>query len=120
MNNSLLQLAGQLKTIWKTLGLNQRISVALAGGVVVVGLAALVFWSSKTDYALLYGKLDGAEAAKVIAALDDAKVPYKISQSGGNITVPADKVHYMRMQLAASTRSPSTSTMQTRQLPSGR
>ena len=101
MNNSLLQLAAQLKTIWKELGLNQRISVALAGAAVIGGLAALVFWSSKTDYALLYGKLDGAEAAKVISALDDAKVPYKISQSGGNITVPADKVHYMRMQLAA-------------------
>src|SRR3954462_9443268 len=100
MNNSLLQLAGQLKTIWKSLGVNQRISVALAGGVVIVALSALVFWSSKTDYALLYGKLDGAEAAKVIAALDDAKVPYKISGAGGNISVPADKGHYMRMQLA--------------------
>src|SRR6266699_1008993 len=101
MKNSLQQLAQQLAAIWKQLGLNQRLSVVLAGTVVVVGLLSLAFWSSRVDYALLYGKLDEAEAAKVVAALDEAKVPYKISRGGGAIHVPQDKVHYMRMQLAA-------------------
>src|SRR4051794_37398696 len=100
MNNSVLQLGAQLKVIWKALGVNQRVSVTLASVLLVGGLASLVFWSSRTEYALLYGKLEGTEASKVIAALDDAKVPYKISQSGGSISVPADKVHMMRMQLA--------------------
>ena len=36
----------------------------------------------------------------MIAALDDAKVPYKIGSGGGSILVPADKVYLMRMQLA--------------------
>jgi len=100
MNNSLLQLGAQLKTIWKQLGVNQRVSVALASVLLVGGIAGLTMWSGRADYALLYGRLDGAEASKVIAALDDAKVPYKISQSGGAISVPSDKVHVMRMQLA--------------------
>src|SRR5258706_9133417 len=98
MNNSVLQLGAQLKTIWKELGVNQRVSVALASALVVGGLLSLVFWSSHTEYALLYGKLEGAEASKVTAALDDAKVPYKVS--GTSILVPSDKVHAMRMQLA--------------------
>src|SRR3954462_9023134 len=98
MNNSLLQLAAQLKTIWKQLGVNQRVSVALAGALVLTGLASLIFFSSRTEYALLYGKLEGAEASKVTAALDDAKVPYKVN--GTSILVPSDKVHAMRMQLA--------------------
>ena len=38
---------------------------------------ALAFWSSHADYGLLYGGLSDTEAAKVIAALDDAKVPTK-------------------------------------------
>ena len=62
-------------------------------------LAALSMWSSRADYGLLYGGISDAEAAKVIAALDDAKVPYKAS--GGSILVPQDKVYTMRMQLAA-------------------
>ncbi|MDX1952345.1 MAG: flagellar basal-body MS-ring/collar protein FliF [Verrucomicrobiota bacterium] len=101
MNTNFSQIGSQLLAIWKQLGINQRISIFLAAGVVIAGLASLAFFSSQTDYSLLYGKLDGAEAAKVISALDDAKVPYKISQHGGTILVPAEKVHFMRMQLAA-------------------
>jgi len=63
-------------------------------------LAALAFWSSHAEYNLLYGKLSDAESAKVIAALDDAKVPYKVGAGGSSILVPEDKVHLMRMQLA--------------------
>src|SRR3954469_19373611 len=98
MNNSLLQIGAQLRNIWRELGVNQRVSVALAGAVVVSGLATLIYFSSRTEYALLYGKLEGTEASKVTAALDDAKVPYKVS--GTSILVPSEKVHAMRMQLA--------------------
>src|ERR1041385_6716515 len=98
MNNSVLQLAAQLKTIWKELGVNQRVSVAMASALVIGGLASLIYFSRRTEYALLYGKLEGSEAAKVTAALDDAKVPYKVT--GTSILVPSDKVHAMRMQLA--------------------
>src|SRR5688500_11360859 len=98
MNNSLLQLGAQLRTIWEELGVNQRVSVALSTTLLLGGLIGLVVWSSRTDYALLYGKLDAGEASKVIAALDDAKVPYKVN--AGSISVPASKVHEMRMQLA--------------------
>ncbi len=100
MNFNFSQIGAQLSAVWKQLGLNQRISLVLAAGVVLIGLAGLMVWSSRTDYALLYGKLDDAEAAKVIAALDDAKIPYKVSRGGGTISVPVDKVHVMRMQLA--------------------
>ena len=101
MKDSPAQLLQQLLAIWKQLGLNQRVTIAVAGLALVAGLAGIAVWSNRTDYALLYGRLEEAEAAKVVAALDDAKVPYQISRAGGSILVPADKVHLMRMQLAA-------------------
>jgi flagellar M-ring protein FliF len=101
MNKNISQIGQQLAGIWKQLGLNQRISVVMATAVTVLGLVGLAFWSSRMDYALLYGKLDEAEAAKVIAALDEAKVPYKISRAGGSILVPSDKVYQLRMQMAS-------------------
>ena len=101
MNGNLAQLGRQLLEIWKQLGLNQRISVVLATSVVLIGLSSLAFWSSRTDYSLLYGKLDDAEAAKVIGALDELKIQYKVGRGGSSILVPADKVHVMRMQLAS-------------------
>ena len=66
----------------------------------MAGLGSLIFWTSQPDYALLYGKLDDAESAKVIAALDEGKIGYKVSRGGGAISVPSDKVHVVRMQLA--------------------
>ena len=101
MNRTLSQLGRQLLGLWQQLGLNQRISVVLAAVVVLVALGSLAFWTNRVEYALLYGKLDDAEAAKVISVLDEAKVPYRIGQGGGALYVPQEKVHLMRMQLAS-------------------
>jgi len=98
MNKNLAQLGRQLLGIWKQLGLNQRISIAMATVVVVAGLGTMAFWSGRPDLSLLYGKLDEGEASKVIAALDEAKVPYQVR--GNSIFVPADKVYQVRMQMA--------------------
>ncbi len=100
MNRNLAQLGTQLLASWKQLGLNQRVSLVLASSVVIGGVIALAVWSGRSDYALLYGKLSDTEAARVISALDDTKVPYKTGAGGGAIYVPADKVHVLRMQLA--------------------
>ncbi len=99
--NNFSKLGAQLLEIWRQLGASQRVSVLAATVVVIGGLVGMALWSSRADYGLLYGKLSDSEAAKVVQALDDAKVPYKISGGGGSIMVPADKVHQMRMQLAA-------------------
>lgn len=99
--NNFSKVGSQLVEIWKQLGVSQRISVVAATLVVVAGLGSLAFWSSRADYSLLYGKLSDTESAKVIQALDDAKIPYKIGAGGSSILVPEDKVYVMRMQLAA-------------------
>jgi flagellar M-ring protein FliF len=100
MNNNFSKLGKQLWDIWGQLGASQRVSVFAATFVLVAGLAATAFWSSQRDYGLLYGGLSEAEAAKVVSALDEAKVPYKVS-GNGTVTVPVDKVYAMRMQLAS-------------------
>jgi flagellar M-ring protein FliF len=53
MNENVKQLSAQLGGIWQHLGLNQRISIVMGAGVVLAGLLALAFWSSRADYALL-------------------------------------------------------------------
>jgi flagellar M-ring protein FliF len=100
MNNNLSKLLKQLADIWGQLGASQRVTVAAATFVLLAGMATAALWSSRADYTLLYGGLSDTEAAKVVAALNEAKVPYKAG-SGGAIMVPADKVYAMRMQLAS-------------------
>jgi flagellar M-ring protein FliF len=100
MNENLAKVGRQLQGIWKELGASQRVSVVLATVVLIAGMGGVAWWSSRADYSLLYGRLSDGEAAKVIAALDDAKVPYKVGAGGSSILVPSDKVHVVRMQLA--------------------
>jgi flagellar M-ring protein FliF len=94
------ELLKQLAGIWKEFGLNQKVTVMAAAFVVFAGLIAVLIWGGRTDYSLLYGNLDTAEAGRVTQALDSSSVQYKISQGGGAIYVPSSKVHQMRMQLA--------------------
>jgi len=100
MNQNLSKLLKQLGDIWGQLGASQRVSVFAATFVLVAGLVAATLWSSRADYGLLYGGLSDTESAKVVAALDEAKVPYK-GGGGGAIMVPQDKIYTMRMQLAS-------------------
>jgi flagellar M-ring protein FliF len=101
MNQQFAQVFKQLQTIWSQLGLNQRITIVATTLAVTIGVGTLAFWSSRPSYSLLFGRMDEAEAAKVIAYLDEAKIPYEVSRGSGTIKVPADKVHTTRMQLAA-------------------
>lgn len=100
MNQHLTQLGSQLLGIWKQLGLNQKISITLASGVVLAGLLALALWSSRSKFDLLYGSLSHSAAGKIVEYLDEAQVPYKIERNGTAIFVPSSQVDSLRIQLA--------------------
>jgi len=97
---ALRALGEQLVAIWGQLGVGQRVSVFLSGVVLLGGLGTVVYFSSRTDFAPLYGRLDSAEAGKVITALDEQSVPYQVGAGGGLIMVPREQVHRLRAQLA--------------------
>jgi len=92
--------AQSLLSLWRQLGLNQRVSLiasALAVAIVVVGL---VVWSRQPDYQLLYGRLSEKDAAAIISSLQAQGIRHRVGQGGGSVYVPADQVHRLRMDLA--------------------
>ena len=71
----------------------------------LVGLAAsialgiaIVNWSQEPDYVPLYGSISQSDSAKVVQALEQRGVPYKLE--GNTVAVPSEQVHQMRLQLA--------------------
>ena len=90
--------AHSLLALWRELGVNQRVSLSVAALVLLGGLVALVLWSRRPDYQLLYGRLGEKDTSAIVAALQTQSVPHKTS--GGSIYVPADHVHRLRMDLA--------------------
>jgi flagellar M-ring protein FliF len=91
--------AQSLLALWRELGLNQRVSLAVAGVGVLGALIALVAWSRRPDYQLLYGRLGEKDTSAIVAALQSQNIPFR-APGGGMVYVPANQVHRLRMELA--------------------
>lgn len=72
-------------------------------GVVALGAVAVSawLWSQQPDWRVLYNNLPDREGGAVVAQLAQMNVPYKYTEGGGAIMVPADRVHDLRLRLAA-------------------
>jgi flagellar M-ring protein FliF len=90
-----------LLALWKQLGLNQRVSLVIATLVVTGGMVAIVLWSRRPDYQLLYARLGEKDAASVIGYLEAQNIPHQVSAGGTAVSVPSDQVYKLRMDLAA-------------------
>ncbi len=90
-----------LGSLWKELGLNQRVSLVMAALTVVACLVALTLWSRRPDMQLLYGRLSEKDAAAIVSQLQAQGIQHKVSAGGGTVYVPADQVYRLRMELAS-------------------
>lgn len=97
MNN----FAKSLLALWGELGLNQRVSLIAASVAVIGGLIAVVIWSRRPDYQLLYGRMSEKDAAAVISHLQTLNIPHQVSAGGSSVMVPSDQVYKLRMDLAS-------------------
>jgi len=80
---------------------SQRLELAL--GVVLfvaIGIAGLVM-GRQAEWRVLYASLPDKDGGAVIAQLTTMNVPYKYTEGGGAILVPADRVHDVRLKLAS-------------------
>lgn len=73
----------------------------------MVGLAALIavlvgvaLWSREPDYRILYTNIPDKDGGEILQSLQQLNIPYKLEQSG-TISVPANRVYDVRLQLAA-------------------
>ncbi|MCX7175126.1 MAG: flagellar basal-body MS-ring/collar protein FliF [Proteobacteria bacterium] len=71
---------------------------------VAFGIALLVgawMWSKSVDYSVLFSNISERDGGQIIVSLQQMNVPYKFSESGGAILVPASQVHDARLKLAS-------------------
>ena len=74
-------------------------------GIGVVALIAVAtsawLWSQQPDWRVLYTSLSDKDGGAVIASLAQMNLPYKFTEGGGAIMVPANRVHDARLKLAS-------------------
>ena len=91
---------GQVKGVFGRLSPRQRLTVGLAFFGVLGAVLGLVLWAGRPEFSLLYGDLNPESAARIVDALREAGVPYKLSRGGTAVLVPRDKVYELRVELA--------------------
>ncbi|MEQ1591656.1 MAG: flagellar basal-body MS-ring/collar protein FliF [Thiobacillaceae bacterium] len=73
--------------------------IMLAAGIAL--LASVWMWGKSADYKVLYSNVSDRDGGAIIGALAQMNVPYKFTDGGGAILVPAEQVHEARLKLAA-------------------
>lgn len=84
-------------------GLDQGQKLRLAIGVVLfvaIGIVGLMM-SRQSEWRVLYSNLADKDGGAVVAQLSTLNIPYKYTEGGGAILVPADRVHDVRLKMAS-------------------
>ncbi|MBU4680946.1 flagellar M-ring protein FliF [Cedecea davisae] len=79
---------------------NPRIPLMMGGAAAVAIVVALVLWAKAPDYRVLYSNLADQDGGAIVTQLTQMNIPYRFSDNGSAIMVPADNVYDLRLRLA--------------------
>ncbi|WMY76006.1 flagellar basal-body MS-ring/collar protein FliF [Buttiauxella selenatireducens] len=79
---------------------NPKIPLMVAGAAAIAIIFALVLWAKTPDYKVLYSNLAEQDGGAIVTQLTQMNVPYRFSDNGSAILVPAEKVYDLRLRMA--------------------
>jgi flagellar M-ring protein FliF len=86
---------------WAGLDQGQRLRLAIGLALFVAIAIGGLIMGRQAEWRVLYANLADKDGGAVIAQLSTLNVPYKYTEGGGAILVPADRVHDVRLKLAS-------------------
>ncbi|KRB26741.1 flagellar basal-body MS-ring/collar protein FliF [Acidovorax sp. Root70] len=78
----------------------QRMRLGAGVALLVAAAVAAIVMGRQPDYRVLFSNLGDKDGGAVVAQLSQMNVPYKYSEGGGAILIPAERVHDVRLRLA--------------------
>jgi len=94
-----------LVKLWKgfeSLNSGRKISVIMVILITTASIGLMVYFTNQVEYRVLFSNLSAEDAGSIIGKLDEQKIPYKVSSAGNIVSVPAEKVSELRLELAAA------------------
>lgn len=79
----------------------RKILLMLGVAAVIAVMAAVWMWGQKPDYRVLFSNFSDRDGGAIVAELEKMNIPYKYSEGGGAVLVPADRVYDARLKLAS-------------------
>jgi flagellar M-ring protein FliF len=78
----------------------KRIGLLLTAIVIVIGTVFLFQYTGQTTYQPLMSNLSPEDAANIIRTLREKRIPFKVDETGKNVSIPAESVYDLRLELS--------------------
>lgn len=78
-----------------------KMKLGVASALLVAAVVATAMWANQGDWRVLYSGLPDKDAGAIVSELGTMGVPYRYSEGGGAIQVPAERLYDVKMKLAA-------------------
>ncbi|HEU4402298.1 MAG TPA: flagellar basal-body MS-ring/collar protein FliF [Candidatus Polarisedimenticolia bacterium] len=89
-----------LKNAAERLSTGQKIRLLLAAAATMGVVYGISEYATRVRYAVLFTGMAREDAAPILTALKEKRVPYRLGEAGATIEVPVERVDEMRMELA--------------------
>ncbi|RLB20198.1 MAG: flagellar M-ring protein FliF [Deltaproteobacteria bacterium] len=90
-----------LVEVFRGIPLGKKISFAVVACLLIGGFVALMTWTNRPDYQILFANLETSDAAQIADKLREKRIPFLLEDGGRAILVPDDKVYDLRLELAS-------------------
>jgi flagellar M-ring protein FliF len=90
----------QLKKLYASLSLTQKIGLALVLLAVAVGVPMFTHWEHERDFKPLFTNMAPEDAATVVQKLKESGIEHRLTDNGSTILVAAEKVDDARLEMA--------------------
>ncbi|MFO7783462.1 MAG: flagellar basal-body MS-ring/collar protein FliF [Thermodesulfobacteriota bacterium] len=78
----------------------RKVSLAVTMLLVVGGFTALLLWTNRPDYQVLFSNLSTTDASRITEKLKEQRIPFQLKEGGSVVLVPDDMVYQLRLDLA--------------------
>ncbi len=79
----------------------RNILLAVGAAITLAIMVGVWLWSQAPDYKVLFSNFNDRDGGAIVASLQQLNIPYKYSEGGNAILVPASQVHDARLKLAS-------------------
>ncbi len=79
----------------------RNIALSIGAALALAVIVATWMWAQRPEYRVLFSNFTDRDGGAIVASLQQLNIPYKFSDGGGAILVPADQVYDARLKLAS-------------------
>lgn len=86
---------------FEQLSAQQKMALAAGIAAIIAISVGLWMWGQAPEYRILYSNLSDRDGGAIIESLQQQNIPYKFTEGGGALMIPANNVYEARLKLAA-------------------